>query len=142
VVGVARLDWRVHLTARAADNQLDQQSLQLLQSVDLDRIGVSLAQHVSLISSRYTLIALRRGESLQAEAAATHYRILVSRPGYEVSLDYLSEAEYQFYLGLQNGLGIGSLLEDPCCEGVDFPQWAATAVQRNLINHFYIIEQE
>ena len=139
LVPVARLDWRVHQSSRATDNRLHEASLQLLRTEKLERLTIELAEHCSLLSSRYPLIEIRDwqgGEPQSLVLGEMPLRTLVFRPRHKVELRVVDEEVYQFMLGLKRAYPIAYLLEELIPRGFEFPRWVEFAIQHNLIHQF------
>jgi hypothetical protein len=139
LVPAARLDWRVHCAGRSAATPLQQSTLQLLQTEDLEDLTIDLSSHCSLLSSRYPLIGIREWQHNQAldptsfTVSEAPRRLLVFRPQYKVVLRYLRDDDYQFLLGLKQSRSLADLLEQLLPDGFDFPGWMDFAIRNQLI---------
>ena len=143
VVPMARLDWRLHRASRATDDQLQQETLSLLQEVDPDQLLVDFSSHVSLLSSRYPLLELREkaAESGSAKGSLSirdkAYRMVIERPLLSVQSRYLDQSYYRFTLGLLQGETVGQMLESVSADAFDFSHWLQQAIQHNWIRRLY-----
>lgn len=142
LVPAARLDWRTHVAGRSDDNVFHSDSLALLEAIDLAELTIELADHCSLLSSRYPLLEIREWDENHADppgitrVADAPRRLLVFRPQYRVEALYLTEADYQFFLNMKRGRSIGGMLEALQEQGFDLPQWIDFAIRNNLIHQF------
>jgi hypothetical protein len=119
--------------------------VQLLESHRVDGIGIGIARHVGLTSSIYPLVDIldwhadpaRGGDELHVSESSRP--VLVYRREFRVEQAYISSEEYLFLLGLRVGRSVGCLLDELAGHDFDFPGWIARSVDRNLINHLYLI---
>lgn len=140
---VAELDWLRHIANRAADTRFDPSTLDLLESHELDAVGIRLANHTGLASSVYPLVEIIDRQT-QPEAlderktvSPSPRHVLVYRDGFRVRQRYITPAEHRFLLGLRAGQTVGHLLESSAVRGFDFPDWLARAIGMHIITHLY-----
>lgn len=113
---LARLGWALHLAERAADAELDADSLALLGSTAADALWLQL----------------RPGVALLAQAAGP---VLVSREGWRGEWRGISEAEAAFVRALLDGVNLAEALEAAAVKGsgaeadFDFAAWLQAALQ-------------
>ena len=147
IAPAARLDWLRHRANRAADNQFDQSTAQLLQSRHLDDVGIDIAQHVGLMSSVYPLLEILDWHSApgtdggKLRVSELPRPVLVYRPTFRVEELYMDRMQHIFIRGLMAGRSLGALLDELAADGFDFPSWIEWAIKLNLIKHFYILKE-
>ncbi|MAT91139.1 MAG: hypothetical protein CME59_00910 [Halioglobus sp.] len=143
VAPLARLDWLRHCANRAADARFDPSTLGLLESAELDALGIAVAPQVGLLRSQYPLLELLdwHAQPIAVEreltVTAVPRPVLVYREGLRVRQRYITQAEYGFLQGLRTGRTVGQLLEAPGARALDFPDWLARAIDESIITHFY-----
>jgi hypothetical protein len=144
IASVAELDWLRHCANRAAGNQFDPLSAQLLQSHSVDDIGIAMARHVGLTSSTYPLVEILdwhadpAAAEGQLQVSRSPRPVLVYRREYRVEQRYITQTDYSFTLGLRAGRSVGSLLDELDGQDFDFPGWIEQAIGQNLISHLYL----
>jgi len=148
VADIARLDWIRHCSMRAQDNQVDQQSLQLLATVELDELYIDYSNSVFLLRSVFPIWEFWQThqhdrsdgkEQLMAQALKKlqqsdfEQQLLVYRPHYRAEIRELCSSEWLWFEQTMRGVSIGKTLD--CIEdsNFDFPQWLGQALQQNLI---------
>lgn len=147
IAPVAQLDWLRNRANRAADNRFDRSSARLLETHEVDLIGIGIASYVGLTSSRYPLVDILEWHSDGSPGAGSMCLteaprpVLVFRREFRVEQVYISATEDHFLRGLQVGRSIGHLLDELAGKTFDFPDWVERALHRNLISHFYLIQE-
>lgn len=147
IAPVAQLDWLRNRANRAADNRFDRSSARLLETHAVDLIGIGIASYVGLTSSRYPLVDILEwhsdgspdGGAMRLSGAPRP--VLVFRREFRVEQVYIGATEDRFLRGLRAGRSIGHLLDELAGETFDFPGWVGRALHRNLISHFYLIQE-
>ena len=147
IAPAARLDWLRHRANRAADNQFDQSTAQLLQSRHLDDVGIEVAEHVGLISSVYPLLEILDWhsdpgtDSGKLRVSELPRPVLVYRREFRVEQRYMHRMQHSFIRGLMARRSVGALLDELAADGFDFPSWIEWAIKLNLIKHFYSLKE-
>ena len=151
VTDCARLDYVYHLLIRAADHQMDMNSLQLLNTHDPDEIKVELAPNLKLMESIYPLTDIRAAHKLpkteqqaafaaaiQTQSSEHTYYFICHRNGYDVVVRAVSGQEYQWYqLLATHSLGEALSLMDTST--FSFEKWLLSSIQSNVIRKFSLI---
>jgi len=157
VADIAQLDWLCHQSMREKNSVIDQASLQLLASTDLDRLYLSLTDHQYLMESSFPIIEFwlthqhegypnDNGELKQQylQQAITkldqtdfQQRILVYRPNFKAEIRELSGDEYRWLSLMHQGVSIGNALDAMANCEFDFALWLGIALEQNLISHLY-----
>lgn len=113
---LARLDWALHQAERAADGDLDIESLSLLGTSPPESLGLVLRPGVALIAQQ-------------------DGPVLVWRRGWRGEWQALSGAEAAFFAALLDGVNLADALEAAAVKGsgvetdFDFAAWLQAALQ-------------
>jgi Putative DNA-binding domain len=143
----ARLDWACHLSARAADVELDVGSLHALGTADPARLSLRLKPCVHAVASSWPIAALRQAHRLpeaeQPAAAATalqeaegtqHHAAVAWRAPWELRVARLPAEFMHWMLAMQAqpDASLATLL-DQADEGFDFGTWLNEALGQGWI---------
>jgi len=142
----ARLDWLLALAERAADEEADLSTLNLLAEVDSSQLGLALKPGVALLPSAYPIVSLwlahqpgddaasHRANARSALAAGSGEQALIARAGWRGSVLAIDSATAAWTQSLLRG----DTLDDAMAaagEGFDFEAWLVQAVQRGWLVH-------
>ncbi len=137
---VARLEWRLHVAATAADATVDAASFACLQSLAPDAVALCLAPGTALLASPWPaasiVLAHTRGEPSLAEAgrrlqAGVAETALVWRQGWLPRLRVLEPGEPALLTELLADRSLDAALA--AAPQLDFAAWLARAVQDGLV---------
>jgi hypothetical protein len=142
---MARLEWAVHLAARAAD-AAPLQGLQLLGENDPAQLLLQLAPGTAVLVSQHPVFSIwwahqsaplpvqdeRLAQARAALAAGVAQAVLVQRQGWQAELHLLTMEETRFTVALLAGRALGAAL-DEAGAGFGFEAWLIGALQRQLL---------
>jgi Putative DNA-binding domain len=137
---VARVEWALHLCARAADVAYIPETLQRLSAEDPHGLTLLLAPGLQLLPSSWPVVSLigahREGvPSLDQAAKALHKKqaqeALVWRAGFTPRLRQTQPGELAFLRALQQGSPLTAALDD--ATALDFAGWLPMAVETGLV---------
>ena len=141
---VAQLDWLLALAERAADEEADLSTLNLLAEVEPSQLGLALKPGTAVLPSAYPIVSLwlahqpgddaasHRANARVALAAGSGEQALIARAGWRglvVAVDAATAAWTQSLLR-------GDTLADAMAaagEGFDFEAWLVQALQRGWL---------
>jgi Putative DNA-binding domain len=142
---MARLEWALHLAARAAD-ATPVQGLQLLGESDPAQLFLQLAPGTALVQSQHPVFSIwwahqsagpaaqdrHLADARAALAVGVAQSVLVQRQGWKPELRLLTIQETRFAGAVLAGRPLGSALDEA---GADFgfEAWLIGAVQRQLL---------
>jgi Putative DNA-binding domain len=142
---VARVEWAVHLAARAAD-ATPVQGLHLLGESDPAQLLLQLAPGTALVASRHPVFSIwwahqsaspddqeqRMADARAALAAGVAQSVLVRRQGWKPELRLLTVEETRFAAAVLAGRSLGAALDEA---GADFgfEAWLIGAVQQRSL---------
>ena len=142
---VARIEWALHLAARAPDSVLDAASFALLSEAnDAQPVGLATSPGTFALASPFPAVSIVNAHLAAhptLDEAAELLRqghgeyALVWRQGYKPRLRAASRAEYHLITALNQGLALEAALNE--VTGIeptfDFNAWLGAAVQTGLI---------
>ena len=150
---------------QAKDSVMEQASLQLLATHDIDELYIVLTPSQFVMDSRYPVIEFwlshqslfdsettekNNQQALQqqylnraAEKLAQNnfsQKLLIYRPHFNAEIRELSSSEYYWLTLINQGISIGKALDMMSKDNVleydfDFAQWIGQALTQNLISH-------
>lgn len=138
----ARLDWALHACERAADAELDAESIARLGDTDPSRLVLVPAPGLALIDSRWPIAQIRAAHDDPDETAFDRVReaieqgrreaVLVARRGWKAVATAVPPAHARWMQSLLAGDDLGRAL-DQAPEGFDFGAWLAGALQSGWV---------
>jgi len=159
VADIAQVDWLRQQSMRAKDSLIEQASLQLLATHDLDDIYVELTPSQFIMNSNYPVIEFWLShqqpivcdttEQLNKELItqsldklAQHdfsQKVLIYRPYFNAEIRELSAGEYCWLTSIKQGLSIGKALDMMTIDNnsedeFSFAQWIGQALEEKLIS--------
>ncbi len=158
VADIAKLDWLRHHCMRDKDSILEQESVQLLATTELDDLYLELSSHHFVLESKFPLIEFwqahqnndaDKNDKLMSEQHLTMalekmlntdfvQQVLIYRPNYNAHVKEISKTEQQWLKELKQGTSIGKALDKLADPTFDFAHWLGEAIAQNLIRRFYI----
>ena len=163
VADIAQLDQLKQQSMRAKDSVIDQASLQLLATHDIDEIYIELTASQFGLSSDYPVIEFwlshqQRAVSDTVEELNQKFiqqsldklvqgdfsqKVLIYRPYYNAEIRELSANEYAWLTLIKQGVSIGKALDimtdnNELEHDFDFAQWIGIALEQNLISRLKI----
>ena len=163
VADIAQVDQLRQQSMRAKDSVIDQASLQLLATHDIDEVYIELTTSQLGMSSNYPVIEFwlshqQRVVSDTAEELNQKFiqqsldklvqgnfsqKVLIYRPYYNAEIRELSASEYAWLTLIEQGLSIGKALDvmtnnSELEHDFDFAQWIGIALEQNLISRLKI----
>lgn len=150
VADCARVDFLRHQSERAKDHSVNLASLQLLASVDLDELFVTLPDSLALMQSCYPIVQLwqahhgdmqdlqlyfTQAKAYLSQQPIQHYA-LIYRPEYKASVQEIDKTEFHWLSLLHQGVSIGKALDIMADSEFSFEQWLANAIEQRLISGF------
>ncbi len=163
VADIAQVDQLRQQSMRAKDSVIDQASLQLLATHDIDEIYIELTTSQFGLNSDYPVIEFwlshqQRVVSDTAEELNQKFiqqsldklvqgdfsqKVLIYRPYYNAEIRELSASEYAWLTLIEQGLSIGKALDvmtnnSELEHDFDFAQWIGIALEQNLISRLKI----
>ena len=163
VADIAQVDQLRQQSMRAKDSVIDQVSLQLLATHDIDEVYIELTTSQLGMSSNYPVIEFwlshqQRVVSDTAEELNQKFiqqsldklvqgdfsqKVLIYRPYYNAEIRELSASEYAWLTLIEQGLSIGKALDvmtnnSELEHDFDFAQWIGIALEQNLISRLKI----
>ena len=163
VADIARLDQLRQQSMRAKDSVIDQASLQLLATHDIDEIYIELTSSQFCMSANYPVIEfwlshqqaglsdIRQElnqrfiqQSLDKLARGNFsQKVLIYRPYYNAVIRELSASEYVWLTLIKQGVSVGKALDvmsnnNALEHDFDFAQWIGIALEQNLISRLKI----
>jgi hypothetical protein len=163
VADIAQVDQLRQQSMRAKDSVIDQVSLQLLATHDIDEVYIELTTSQLGMSSNYPVIEFwlshqQRVVSDTAEELNQKFiqqsldklvqgdfsqKVLIYRPYYNAEIRELSASEYAWLTLIEQGLSIGKALDvmtnnNELEHDFDFAQWIGIALEQNLISRLKI----
>ena len=163
VADIAQLDQLRQQSMRAKDSVIDQASLQLLATHDIDEIYIELTASQFGLSSDYPVIEFwlshqQRAVSDTVEELNQKFiqqsldklvqgnfsqKVLIYRPYYNAEIRELSANEYAWLTLIKQGVSIGKALDimtdnNELEHDFDFAQWIGIALKQNLISRLKI----
>jgi hypothetical protein len=161
VADIAQVDWLRQQSMRAKDSAVEQASLQLLATHNLDELYIELSPSQFYMSSNYPVIEfwLSHQQNINSDRAEEHARInqerlkqsiekfvqagvpqkvLIYRPHFNAELRELSMNEYAWLTLINQGVSIGEALDvmtenNQLEHNFDFAAWIGHALKQNLI---------
>jgi hypothetical protein len=147
-----------HQSMRAKDSVVDQQSLQLLASTNLDDLYLEFATSHLVMQSKFPVIefwlAHQNGNTTDVkDTLAQQYLaqamakladenfiqdVLVYRPNFKAQARELSTTEYDWLMQINQGISVGKALDNMTDSDFDFAQWLGQALEQKLIRCFKI----
>jgi hypothetical protein len=142
----ARLDLILYQNERAADAELDAESLMRLESVDPALLYLQLMPGVAVLSSRWPVVSIYQAHQLtglEAEHAFDSLRtslltgvgeqVVVARQGWRAAVEAVDINTYRWMKNLLQGFALADALE--CAEpGFEFASWLAHALQKSWLH--------
>ena len=165
VADIAQVDQLRQQSMRAKDSVIDQVSLQLLATHDIDEVYIELTTSQLGMSSNYPVIEFwlshqQRVVSDTAEELNQKFiqqsldklvqgdfsqKVLIYRPYYNAEIRELSASEYAWLTLIKQGVSIGKALdimtdnnELELEHDFDFARWIGIALEQNLISRLKI----
>ncbi|HBY85095.1 MAG TPA: hypothetical protein DEO86_04400, partial [Colwellia sp.] len=163
VADIAQVDQLRQQSMRAKDSVIDQASLQLLATHDIDEVYIELTTSQLGMSSNYPVIEFwlshqQRVVSDTAEELNQKFiqqsldklvqgdfsqKVLIYRPYYNAEIRELSASEYAWLTLIKQGVSIGKALDvmtnnSELEHDFDFAQWIGIALEQNLISRLKI----
>jgi hypothetical protein len=163
VADIAQVDQLRQQSMRAKDSVIDQASLQLLATHDIDEIYIELTTSQFGLNSNYPVIEFwlshqQRVVSDTAEELNQKFiqqsldklvqgdfsqKVLIYRPYYNAEIRELSASEYAWLTLIKQGVSIGKALDimtgnNELEHDFDFAQWIGIALEQNLISRLKI----
>jgi hypothetical protein len=140
---VARLEWQLSLAERAADAEVDVDSLQQLAEHAPSQLHLRLAPHVALVDSAHPIVSLwaahrRTGDAALQRAAVREILsqggevALVWRAGWRGEMRAVAPAVSRWTAALLRGLSLDHAL-DQAGEGFAFEAWLTDALAAGWI---------
>lgn len=142
----AQLDSLLHQAERAEDTQFKPNTLALLESECLNRIGIGFSPSSYVMRTPYPIIeifgshkedgqdALNRAKKLLQQEDFQQY-ILVYRPKFKAQIMRLTRAEHDWIKSVLAGNSIGHSLDAIEGQTFDFAAWLPKLVHNNIITH-------
>lgn len=163
VADIAQVDRLRQQSMRAKNSVIDQASLQLLATHDIDEIYIELTTSQFRLSSNYPVIEFwlshqQRVVSDSAEELNQRFiqqsldklvqgdfsqKVLIYRPYYNAEIRELSANEYAWLTLIKQGVSIGKALDimtdnNELEHDFDFAQWIGIALEQNLVSRLKI----
>lgn len=163
VTDIAQLDQLRQRSMRSKNSVIDQASLQLLATHDIDEIYIELTTSQFRLSSNYPVIEFwlshqQRVVSDTAEELNQKFiqqsldklaqgdfsqKVLIYRPYFNAEIRELSASEYTWLTLIKQGVSIGKALDIMTDNkelelDFDFAQWIGIAMEQNLISRLKI----
>ena len=163
VADIAQVDWIRQQSMRAKDSVMEQASLQLLATHDIDELYIELTPSQFCMTSSYPVIELWMSNQPDVDAETTeinkqHYlttaveklskndfsqKVLIYRPHFNAEIRELPMTEYAWLTLLKRGISIGKALDmmskDNSLEhDFDFAHWIGQALEQNLISRLKV----
>jgi len=111
LVRLARLDWACHEAERAVDAEFDPGSLELLASVDADRLFLILRPGTALVEQVLVWRKGWRAELQELDEGITHFmQALLAGKNVQTALALASASDFDFSSWLQRALRAGWLI--------------------------------
>ena len=136
----ARLDWLLALAERAADEEADLSTLNLLAEVDPSQLSLALKPGVAVLPSAYPIVSLwlahqpgddaasRRANARSALAAGSGEQALIARAGWRGSVLAIDAATAAWTQSLLRGDTLADAMT-AAGEGFDFEAWLVKALR-------------
>jgi hypothetical protein len=144
----ARLDWAVHCCERAEDAVLDTESMARLGDTDPARLVLRLAPGLTLIESRWPIVAIHAahrcddpaafGAVCEAIAEQRGESALVSRQGWKAAPALVSADTAAWTRRLLAGTVLGAALSQQP-EDFDFTAWLTAALQGGWVKGIAVL---
>ena len=162
VADIAQIDSLRQQSMRAKDNVIDQASLQLLATHDIDELCIELTKSQFAMSSNYPVIefwsshqqslfdsteTLNQGfieQSLDKFSQGDFLQnVLIYRPYFNAEIRELSAKELVWLTLIKQGVSIGKALDimanhNKLEHDFDFAQWIGIALEQNLISRLKV----
>ncbi|PKG82365.1 hypothetical protein CXF85_12805 [Colwellia sp. 75C3] len=163
VADIAQIDWFRQQSMRAKDTVIEQTSLQLLATHDIDELYIELSPSQSCMDSRYPVIEFWSSNQPADESDATEnnrqqylntaveklaqsdfsQQVLIYRPHFNAEIRELSISEYHWLTLINQGVSIGKALDimsknNKLENDFDFAQWIGQALEQNLISRLKV----
>jgi hypothetical protein len=163
VADIAQIDWFRQQSMRAKDSLIDQTSLQLLATHDIDGIYIELTPSQFNMNSSYPVIELWFSNQPHLDSETTEknkqqyltaaiekltqsdfsQKVLIYRPNFNAEIRELPSTEYYWLTLIKRGVSIGKALEmmakgNTLEHDFDFPQWMGQALEQNLIRRLKV----
>jgi Putative DNA-binding domain len=163
VTDIAQVDLLRQQSMRAKDSVIDQASLQLLATHDIDELYIELTPSQFCMTANYPVIefwlAHQQGmvsdtkkelnqkfiqQSLDKLAQGDFsQKVLIYRPYFNAEILELSASEYAWLTLIKQGVSIGKALDimsnnHQLEHDFDFAQWIGIALEQNLINQLKV----
>ncbi|MEH6447810.1 MAG: DNA-binding domain-containing protein [Oleispira sp.] len=145
VADVARLDFSMHLLGREKDVELDMNSISFLGDCELDQLRVVLNPSIKLFVSEFPIIDIycaNHGLASQVDqylnlVAGLGQAALLYRPEFKPLVRSVDSSEYAWLRLMQQGVSIGSALDNLVDNKYEFSleAWLPLAINQNLISH-------
>ena len=142
---VARLDFALHCSERAADAVLDAPSLALLETTDPAQLRIALMPGTALIRSAWPIASIHRAHQLDGEAAEQAFAAvrdaiearrgedaMVVRQGWRAVVVPLIPGDARLTQALLAGANLAHAF-DQAGAGFDFAIWLQTAVRNTWL---------
>lgn len=144
---VARLDWAVHESARAADDDAPSADLARLADTDPGALTLRLRAGTALVASPYPVVAIRHAHRTGDDTDATEQAFaaaraalaagrgecaLVARRGYAVQVRAVEPADARFIAALLDAQALADALT-AAGAGFDFEAWFVAALRDGLV---------
>jgi len=159
VADIAKIDWLRQQSMRAKDSIIEQASLQLLATHDIDELYIELTPSQFCMNSSYPVIEfwLSNQQHLDSKTRKTNkqqylniaveklsknyfsQKVLVYRPHFTAEIRELPSSEYYWLTLINQGISIGKALDmvskdNTLAYDFDFAQWIGQALEQNLIS--------
>lgn len=166
VTDIAQVDWLRQQSMRAKDTIIEQKSLQLLATHDIDELYIELSPSQFYMDSLYPVNEFwllnqpcsdseekNRQQALNqqylntaVEKSSTNdflQKILIYRPHFNAEVRELSVSEYHWLTLIKQGVSIGKALDlmsknNKHEHDFDFAQWVGQALEQNLISRLKV----
>jgi len=161
---LAKLDWLIQQTLRAKDSVVEQSSLQLLATHNIDKLFIELSPSMLCMTSRYPVMELYLSKEVNMPIAESQkatqqtispqylesaieklsesnlsQNVLIYRSDLKPEIRELSASEHYWLHLIRQGVSIGEALDlmsdDSYKDDFDFAQWFGLALKQNLITH-------
>jgi len=139
---VARADWAVHCIEQAVDVDGSPPGLQLLASVEPDRIRLVLRPGLAALRSNWPVASIwrahRSGEADRFVSVREAFdrgiaeNVLVWRDGWRGVVDAVDSAQFTFARALLDGASLGDALQE-VGDAFSFEQWLHDALTRDWL---------
>lgn len=142
---MAQLEWFFHSASRSTHVPLIEASLSRLADTPVERIGFSLAESVYVMASDFPVDSIWRAHQqanesfpLDTDALARELQqhqgrchLIIHRNGNTPVLQRISEPEYHWFCGVQEGNSLGQLLDRH--PQFDLTHWLSKALENQWI---------